>query len=137
MSQAVLQMIRDFVLAPALLGSSLVSVLGAVTLLGVLGPQGLRAGRAMYWTAASILAAFVVTSVVLVVAGTMVAHFEISWANRLGYGVCALVWGSVVLCRSELEWRVRWRPATAGAAVMGLAVWMVDAYVVPALLFVE
>lgn len=137
MSQAVLQMIRDFVLAPALLGSSLISLLGVVGLLAACSKRGLPPGSAGIRVSLGVVAGFLLTSLALIGSGTLVAQLEMSWVTWPAYGVCGLCWAGLGLAAAQGQCAERLKAAGALLAGVTLAAWVVDAYVVPALLFVD
>ena len=137
MTHSVLQLIRDFVLAPALLTSALISTTGAFGLLLALRPEGLRPGKPVVVTAVAYLLAFLLTTIVLVSMGAMEVRMDVTWPRQLGWVLTGLVWAGLVAWRAETAWRTKLIRGSVLGMVMGVAAWGVDAYVVSALLFVE
>lgn len=137
MSHSVLQMIRDFVLAPALLDASLVSILGAFAYLMAIRKTGAKAGASATVTAFAFLAAFLLTALDLVAFGAAVVRLDLPWLRWISYLGIALIWSGFVAWRTEALASTRWAFAACAGAFLGVAGWAMDAYVVTALLFVE
>lgn len=136
MPESVWQVIRDMVLAPALLSCSLQALLAAALVM-----QLLTCGSQRTWVCRSessrVPALFVlggwVFSIAVVVAGASVAvRFDERAFFAAVWPVTALLWMGVVAgVRGRL-----WFTFASGLA-LGLAGWLIDAYVTPLVLFAE
>jgi len=134
LSNQVLQMIRDFVLAPALLQAALLALPGAALLLML---PTKASGRMRILHGLVPLATFLLTALAAVGAGALAVMKEVDFALPLGWVSSGLLWGAATLLVAERQWPHRWLAAGVGAAVMALGAMLIDDYLVSALLFVE